>query len=110
MRRLLLRLLVAAFFLNASGLAFGAEQFAAGIAHDIELAQVIGEGEDSGDLIESCKHKCQGHYAQHFTALPSKSPVAPIVSIRCSSSPGLATCAATGATSSLFRPPRAFSL
>lgn len=110
MRRLLLRLLVAAFFLNASGLAFSAEQFTAGIAHDMELVSPSAGDADFNHVPDSCKHKCQGHYAQHFTVIPSQSTSALVVQSRRVSLPELVTRAPTGPPSSLFRPPRASSL
>ncbi len=110
MRRFLLRLLVAAFFLNASGLAFSADQFAAGIAHDMEFVSATEPGADSGKPLDACKHKCQGHYAEHFTVLPSEfsatlALVSPVLSL-----PELVSRPPSGSTSSLFRPPRTHSL
>ncbi len=110
MRRILLRLLVAAFFLNASGLAFSAEQFAAGIAHDMEFVSATESASDSGKPADACKHKCQGHYAEHFTVLPSESSAEPAAQSPHLSLPEFVSRAPTGTSSSLFRPPRTASL
>lgn len=110
MRCFFLRLLVAASFLNASGLAFSAEQFAAGIAHDMEFVSATESGSDSSKLPDACKHKCQGHYAEHFTVLPSEFSAEPASRSSHLSLPELVSRAPTGASSSLFRPPRTASL
>ncbi len=108
LRRIFLRLLVAVFALNASGFAFSAERFSAGIAHDLELVSVPA-GAGDGQSPASCVHSCQGHYAQHFTVLPSSVPASFVLSEQRAAPPDFSSRTPAGPASSLFRPPRTAS-
>lgn len=109
MRRIFLRLLLAVFVLNASGLAFSAERFSAGIAHDLELVSPpVGAGDGNSPV--GCMHSCQGHFAQHFTVLPSGVPASFVFSEQRAALPEVLIRAPAGSASSLFRPPRTASL
>ena len=110
MRRIFLRLLIAVFFLNSSGLVFGMERIAEGGSHQIELATTAGSQADCASDLAACKAHCQSHCAQHFTVLPSGVALAPMAAVISSEPPEFAGLPPTSRTSSLFRPPRTRTL
>ncbi len=110
MKRILLRLLIAVFALNASGLAFGAGNLASCLAHDIELASVPAGVVDSEHALPNCKHGCESHCAQHLAGLPAGYADSSVPNLPRQPVPGATSRAPTGTPSSLFRPPRLLSL
>ena len=105
MRRILLRLLIAVFFLNASGLVFGVERLAGGGSHQAESAATARAQADCASDLAACKAHCQSHCAQHFTVLPPGAALA-MVAAAFSAPPEVVGPPPTSRTSSLFRPPR----
>ncbi len=109
-KRILLRILIAVFALNASGLAFGAGQLASCLAHDIELAAVPAGVVDSEHSLPNCKHGCGSHCAQHLAGLPAGYSDSSMLALPRQPLPEVAGLAPTGTPSALFRPPRLPSL
>ena len=110
LRSLFLRVLLALFVLNATGLLYCGEQLAYGAGHESELATVVASDADCAKNLAECRIHCQGHCAQHFNVLTSEALPSLPVSPGHAALPGAGTRAPDDIASSLFRPPRTASL